>query len=147
MKPTYEPLHEARFQEPVDQMDQTRVAQTDLPSHTAEDSGLEEGVYVFPASLEQIRYWTLDQLDGGSTASNMAIAVRLEGRVEDCQVERAVAAIVARHEALRTTFRIVDGQLSQVISDQAAYSFTITDPRSLPEDERAAAAEAAVEEH
>jgi hypothetical protein len=39
----------------------------------------EDGVYVFPASLEQIRYWTLDQLDGASTASNMAIAARLEG--------------------------------------------------------------------
>lgn len=128
-------------------MDPIRLSQTDLLSQTAEYPGQGEGVYVFPASLEQIRYWTLDQLDGGSTASNMAIAARLEGLVDDYLVERAIEAIVARHEALRTTFRIVDGQLSQVISEEAAYSFTVTDVRSLPEAERAAAAEAAVEEH
>lgn len=128
-------------------MDPTRLSQIDLSAQTVEDPGQAEGVYVFPASLEQIRYWTLDQLDGGSTASNMAIAARLEGKVDDYLVERAVEAIVARHEALRTTFRLVDDQLSQVISEEAAYSFTITDLRHLPEAERAAAAEAAVAEH
>ena len=43
------------------------------------DSSL-DGVYVFPAGLEQSRYWLLDQLAGASTASNMAVAFRLEGR-------------------------------------------------------------------
>jgi non-ribosomal peptide synthetase component F/thioesterase domain-containing protein len=107
----------------------------------------DEGVFVFPASLEQIRYWTLDQLDGASTASNMAIAARLEGAVDDAIVERAIQAIVERHEALRTTFRLVDGQLSQIISEEARYDFVVTDLRSLPEAERAAAGEAAVEQH
>ncbi len=40
-------------------------------------------VCVFPASQEQSRYWILDQLEAASTASNMAIAFRLEGKVED----------------------------------------------------------------
>ncbi|WP_263360083.1 condensation domain-containing protein [Acidicapsa ligni] len=107
----------------------------------------ESGVFVFPASLEQIRYWTLDQLDGTSTASNMAIAARLEGEVNDHIVEQSIQAIVERHEALRTTFRVVDGLLSQIISEEARYSFAVTDLRSLPEADRAQAAEAAVEEH
>ena len=106
-----------------------------------------EGVYVFPASLEQIRYWTLDQLDHSSSASNMAIAARLEGLLNDHLVERAVEALVVRHEALRTTFRIIDGQLSQVISELAQYRFEITDLRTLPDSDRDAAAEVAVEEH
>jgi thioesterase domain-containing protein/non-ribosomal peptide synthetase component F/acyl carrier protein len=107
----------------------------------------DQGVYVFPASLEQIRYWTLDQLDGDSTASNMAIAARLEGEVDDAIVARCIQALVDRHEALRTTFRVVDGHLSQIISEESRYSFTVTDLRSLPESERSQAAEAAVEEH
>jgi non-ribosomal peptide synthetase component F/thioesterase domain-containing protein len=131
----------------VDTMDPIRLSENGLPPPLAEDPAQEEGVFVFPASLEQIRYWTLDQLDGDSTASNMAIAARLEGPIDDSIVERAIAAIVARHEALRTTFRIVDGQLCQVISEEATYNFTVTDLRHLPESERAAAAEAAVEEH
>ena len=107
----------------------------------------DEGVFVFPASLEQIRYWTLDQLDGSSTASNMAIAARLEGDIDEAIVERALQALVERHEALRTTFRMVDGTLCQIISQDAPYNFAVTDLRSFPEADRAQAAEAAVEEH
>jgi non-ribosomal peptide synthetase component F/thioesterase domain-containing protein len=128
-------------------MDPIRLSENGLPPLLTEDPAQEEGVYVFPASLEQIRYWTLDQLDGGSTASNMAIAARLEGPVDDRLVEQAVAAIVQRHEALRTTFRLVDDQLCQVISEDAGYNFAVTDLRHLPESERLAAADAAVEEH
>jgi hypothetical protein len=55
---------------PVDEMDQARLE--DIALTNPPEGSQEEGVYVFPASLEQIRYWTLDQLDGASTASNMA---------------------------------------------------------------------------
>lgn len=106
-----------------------------------------EDVYVFPASLEQHRYWILDQVDPESTASNMAIAFRLEGRVEDALAEEAIRELTARHEALRTTFRMVNGELLQVISEQPNFGFQVTDLRALPESERAAAAERAILEH
>jgi non-ribosomal peptide synthetase component F/thioesterase domain-containing protein len=114
---------------------------------SADSSVQDEGVFVFPASLEQIRYWTLDQLDGNSTASNMAIAARLEGEVSDSVVEQSIRSIVERHEALRTTFQVIDGTLCQVISEEARYNFAVTDLRSLAVADRATAAEAAVEEH
>jgi non-ribosomal peptide synthetase component F/thioesterase domain-containing protein/acyl carrier protein len=128
-------------------MDQNLHESSVLTGLSSQEAAQEEGVYVFPASLEQIRYWTLDQLDGASTASNMAIAARLEGPVDDRIVERAIRAIVERHEALRTTFHMIDGQLSQVISEEARYSFTVTDLRNLPEADRMAASDAAIEEH
>ena len=81
--------------------------------------------------LEQSRYWLLDQLAGASTASNMAVAFRLEGPVRDDIAEACVRALVLRHEALRTTFRMVDGSLSQIISEEPAYSFTVSDLRNL----------------
>ena len=132
---------------PVDAMDPIRLPEAELPPPAVEEAGEENGVYVFPASLEQIRYWTLDQLDGASTASNMAIAARLEGAVDDHIAERAVCALVERHEALRTTFRLVDDRLCQVISEEARYSFSVTDLTGLPESEREPAAAAAIEEH
>jgi non-ribosomal peptide synthetase component F/thioesterase domain-containing protein len=131
----------------MDQMNQAASGGGILTDPSQQEITQEEGVYVFPASLEQIRYWTLDQLDGASTASNMAIAARLEGLLNDVLVERSIRAIVERHEALRTTFRLVDDRLCQVISEEARYSFAVTDLRSLPEAERAAAADAAIEEH
>jgi non-ribosomal peptide synthetase component F/thioesterase domain-containing protein len=132
--------------EPVEEMDQAKLGDS-VPANSPSEIGQDEGVYVFPASLEQIRYWTLDQLDGASTASNMAIAARLEGAVDDGVVEQSIRAIVKRHEALRTTFRMVDDRLCQIISEEARYSFSITDLSALPEANREEAAADAIEEH
>jgi len=116
--------------------------------HTsASDETRTEGIYVFPASLEQSRYWILDQLSSASTASNMAIAFRLEGEVRDQIVDRCILALTLRHEALRTTFQMVDGNLSQIISEEPHYGFDISDLRHLPEADRTAAAEALIQEH
>ena len=106
-----------------------------------------DGVYVFPAGLEQSRYWLLDQLAGASTASNMAVAFRLEGPVKDDLAEQCIRALVLRHEALRTTFRMLDGALSQVISEEAPYSFAISDLRNEPAAERQEQAERLIHEH
>lgn len=133
--------------EAVDEMDWAKPEASDVAEVSQEPQAAEAGVFVFPASLEQIRYWTLDQLDGASSASNMAIAARLEGSVDDKIVERSLQAIVERHEALRTTFRMVDGELCQIISEAPEFSFSLTDLCGLPEPERSSAAEAAIEEH
>jgi hypothetical protein len=86
-----------------------------------------EETFVVPASLEQGRYWTLAQIDPGSTASNMAISFELAGPLDPLLVEQAIAALTLRHEALRTVFRIVDGHLTQVILTRPLYEFTQQD--------------------
>ncbi|HEY3990180.1 MAG TPA: condensation domain-containing protein [Acidobacteriaceae bacterium] len=86
-----------------------------------------EETYVVPASLEQSRYWTLAQIDPGSTASNMAISCEITGPLDALLVEQAIAALTLRHEALRTLFRMVDGHLSQVILTRPLYEFTQQD--------------------
>ncbi len=119
--------------------------------HTADaqvsDESHLDGVYVFPAGLEQSRYWLLDQLAGASTASNMAVAFRLEGPIEDALAEHCVRELVLRHEALRTTFRMIDEALSQVISEEPVYSFTVSDLRGLPEATRLERAEELIHEN
>ncbi len=104
-------------------------------------------VCVFPASLEQSRYWILDQLDVASTASNMAIAFRLEGTVDDALIEQSIRELILRHEALRTNFRMVDGELSQVISEEPRFALSISDLRSLRPAEAIDQAEALIREH
>jgi non-ribosomal peptide synthetase component F/thioesterase domain-containing protein len=106
--------------------------------------GAEEETYVVPASLEQSRYWTLAQIDPGSTASNMAIACEISGALDPLLVEQAIAALTLRHEALRTLFRMVDGHLSQVILTRPMYEFaqhdlSRADGTDLPQPELAAA--------
>lgn len=130
--------------EPVQQSELVDAQNHDA-SHIA--SVTTEDVCIFPASLEQHRYWALDQIDRASTASNMAIAFRLIGEVKDTLAEESICALTLRHEALRTTFRMVNGDVNQVISDEALYHFSVSDLRSLPEAERPAQAEKLMREH
>lgn len=100
------------------------------PERTAVATANAEETYVVPASLEQVRYWTLAQIDPGSTASNMAISCELEGALDPQLLEQALAALTLRHEALRTLFRVVDGQLSQVILTRPLFELAQQDLRA-----------------
>jgi non-ribosomal peptide synthetase component F/thioesterase domain-containing protein len=111
------------------------------------DESQSDGIYVFPASLEQSRYWLLDQLAGASTASNMAVAFRLEGLLRDDLVEQCIRNLVLRHEALRTNFRMVDGVLSQIISERPEFVFTVSDLRAADAATRQQQAEELIHEH
>ena len=62
-----------------------------------------------PLSFAQARLWFLDQM-GADAAYNMPWAFRLAGALDGDALERALDAIVARHEALRTCFRARDGK-------------------------------------
>ncbi|RYZ38706.1 MAG: amino acid adenylation domain-containing protein [Myxococcaceae bacterium] len=68
-----------------------------------------------PASSAQQRLWFLDQLEPGSPLYTIAGAVRLEGRLDEDALDGAFRQLVARHEALRTTFAVHEGQCIQVL--------------------------------
>lgn len=110
----------------LDQHSPDEIAAENANNSSASHSGAEE-TYVVPASLEQGRYWTLAQIDSGSTASNMAISCEIAGPLDPLLVEQSIAALTLRHEALRTLFRIVDGHLSQIILTRPLYEFTQQD--------------------
>ena len=89
-----------------------------------------------PLSFAQQRLWLLDQLEPGSAVYNMPFAVRLRGAVEPALLERVFAAIVRRHEVLRTTFGERNGQPLQVIVPQARPELPVVDLAHLPDEER-----------
>ena len=68
-----------------------------------------------PASAAQRRIWFIDRLNGGDAAYHVPVAVRLLGDLDVPALGRALAAVVARHEALRTVFRTVDGEPAPVV--------------------------------
>jgi acyl carrier protein len=69
-----------------------------------------------PLSFAQQRLWFLAQLEGGSAAYHMAGGLRLQGVLDRGALMRALDRIVARHEALRTTFVALDGEAVQRIA-------------------------------
>jgi hypothetical protein len=60
-------------------------------------------------SYGEQRLWFLWQLEPNSAAYNLAGTARLSGVLERALLERALAALVARHPGLRTTFELVNG--------------------------------------
>ncbi|MEU6562842.1 non-ribosomal peptide synthase/polyketide synthase [Nocardia nova] len=57
-----------------------------------------------PLSPAQRRMWIVNQLDTGSAAYNIPIALRLAGDLDVTALQRAVADVIARHETLRTVY-------------------------------------------
>jgi amino acid adenylation domain-containing protein len=89
-----------------------------------------------PASFAQQRLWFLNRLDPGSSAYNLAGAVRLEGALDVSALAGALSTIVRRHEALRTVFAEEAGEPRQVISEPAPLPLPFVDLTVLREDRR-----------
>ncbi|WP_437966994.1 amino acid adenylation domain-containing protein [Sorangium sp. So ce260] len=95
-----------------------------------------EDVFVFPMSFAQERLWFLAQLEPESASYNMAMAVRLTGSLDVAVVERCLVEIARRHEVLRTTFAVVDGQPAQVVHPDGAPRIGRVDLGALPAAQR-----------
>ena len=68
-----------------------------------------------PLSLAQKRMWFVNQFDVTSAAYNVAIAIRLRGRLDVAVLEGAITDVLTRHESLRTLFPMIEGVPAQVI--------------------------------
>ncbi|WP_406175045.1 amino acid adenylation domain-containing protein [Streptomyces sp. NBC_00996] len=69
----------------------------------------------FPASSFQRRIWLAQRVGGDPAAYNVPLAWRVERPLDGVGVARALAATIARHEILRTSFDEVDGELMQTV--------------------------------
>jgi hypothetical protein len=89
-----------------------------------------------PASIAQEHFWVFDQMLPGMPLFNISAVVRLEGALNIVALEQSFNEILRRHEALRTTFAAVDGQLVQIIAPTLYMTLTVSDLCILPETER-----------
>jgi amino acid adenylation domain-containing protein len=94
-----------------------------------------------PLSSSQRALWFLDRLAPGEPTFNVAVAVRVRGPLDPDALGRAFAEIARRHEALRTSFALVDGEPVQVIAPEPSAALEVADLRALPESDREAEAE------
>lgn len=95
----------------------------------------------YPLSLEQERLFTMQQFDQDFVGYNLPAALVLAGPVDPDRLEVAFNALVARHAALRTGFKLVDGAPAQFVLPNASVSL------GRPRDGQAPADAAAVDRH
>jgi amino acid adenylation domain-containing protein len=89
-----------------------------------------------PLSFAQQRLWFLDQLVPGNPFYNVDTTTRLNLPLDVAALEQSLNEIVRRHEALRTTFQMVDGQPAQVVGLALHVSLPVVDLAHLPLEER-----------
>jgi hypothetical protein len=95
------------------------------------------GENTLPLSFAQQRLWFLDQLEPGSSAYNIATALRLVGPLNLGALERCLNEIVRRHESLRTTFTVNAAQQPvQVIAPESKLLLRVEDLSALTEAKR-----------
>jgi len=68
-----------------------------------------------PLSFAQERLWFLEELHPGGAVYNVPTAVRLRGPLRVAAFRAALAAVVGRHESLRTTFEAAGAEPRQRI--------------------------------
>jgi len=68
-----------------------------------------------PLSFAQQRLWFLAQWEPESPYYNIPCALRLTGPLDVAALRQSLTEIFRRHEALRTTFAVVQGQPVQII--------------------------------
>ncbi|MEN3329190.1 MAG: hypothetical protein V7638_3997 [Acidobacteriota bacterium] len=100
-----------------------------------------------PLSFAQQRLWFLDSLNPQSAFYNVPTAVRLRGELNVNAFERGLNELLRRHESLRTSFSVVNGQAVQVIASSLKLDLPLTDLTHLAADEAEAEVRRLANEH
>ncbi len=95
-----------------------------------------------PLSFAQERLWFLDQFDPASTAYTIPLTVRIGGPLSLEWLGASLDRVVARHEALRTTFPASGGRPIQRVAPALAIPLALADLSERPAEDREQAARA-----
>ena len=78
-----------------------------------------------PMSRAQRRIWLFEQVEPGTPTYNVPLALSLPRAVDARALERALAELVRRHEALRTTGAVDRGEPVQVVHPVGAFALAV----------------------
>lgn len=87
-------------------------------------------------SFGQQQLWLVDQLTPGASAYNVPYPVRIRGPLNVPALQRALDAVVGRHEVLRTLFVNFKGQPLPLVAKQWSVEMGQVDLRNMSSDER-----------
>ncbi|WP_439644313.1 condensation domain-containing protein, partial [Acetivibrio straminisolvens] len=94
-------------------------------AYTSIESVAESDYYeVTPA---QKRLFALDRVEGAGTSYNIPAAYIIEGNIDIPKIQRIFEELIRRHETLRTSFEIVDGDPVQKIHKNVEFSVKVVD--------------------
>jgi acyl-CoA synthetase (AMP-forming)/AMP-acid ligase II len=99
-----------------------------------------------PASIVQEQLWRLQRALRGAPFLNVFCPLRLSAVVDRAILQQSLAALVGRHEILRTGFADAAGRCVQLIAPDVDVTLAFDDLASLPEPDREAVGERLIRE-
>ena len=78
-----------------------------------------------PVSFAQQSLWLQYQMEGMSNTYNLTFVYRLEGRLDIPALEKSVRYLIARHDALRTSFKLINGEPYQTIAESVEWKLEV----------------------
>jgi amino acid adenylation domain-containing protein len=95
----------------------------------------------FPVSFNQQQLWFIDQMKPGRSVYNVPMSLRLRGQLNQAALQQGLNHLIGRHEVLRTTFQVENGEPVQVVAPRLVVELPVVDLKVLPEAEREAEAQ------
>ncbi|AFH63622.2 amino acid adenylation domain-containing protein [Paenibacillus caseinilyticus] len=80
-----------------------------------------EAAEVYPLSSAQQRMYVLHELEGDHLTYNMPAMMSVEGRLDKDRLQEVFRKLIARHEALRTSFELAEGEPVQRIHAEVPF--------------------------
>ncbi|WP_340677297.1 condensation domain-containing protein, partial [Paraglaciecola sp.] len=94
-----------------------------------------QGVGPMPLSFAQQRLWFIEQLETNSTQYNMSALIRLSGQLDEKALNKALNAIVERHQVLRTNYHSqADGSPVQMVQPMQTFEVEMINLTALCHD-------------
>ena len=91
------------------------------------------------ASLVQQGLWAMEQIEAGTSRLNVGITLSFQGQLDVAAMERALSALVARHDALRARFYASsEGELQVETMPPGEFALPAVDLSGIPSSEREA---------
>src|SRR5437879_5900637 len=115
---TLSPVKQALLEQRWRRASRRLVRRPEIPKRPNPDSA--------PLSYAQRQIWVIDQMTPGNPAYNMPNGFRLRGSLDVAALEASFNEVIKRHEVLRTTFAVQDGEPLQLIHPEVTFKIDVT---------------------
>jgi amino acid adenylation domain-containing protein len=89
-----------------------------------------------PLSFAQKRFWTLDQIESGSTNYNIPTVLKACGTLDIAALQYSLDSVALRHQILTTNYTNVQGEPQAVLRNTQTVEIGITDLCALDDEEQ-----------
>jgi len=97
-------------------------------------SAVEKKEY-YALSSAQKRLYILQEMEPHSTGYNLTSAIQLEGTPNKKPLEAVIRELIERHESLRTSFHMINGEPVQQIHNEVEFKIECYDMKEVEEEE------------